>query len=636
MSKNGNPSMQDKYEQTKRLYKQEIRKAKINYNDNLISNSDNVNSTIWKLIKKEAAISKNSINTELTPDTFNDYFTNTNLQVYSNNEIKTERFPQLKDAVFDSVFTNHLCKNSMTEKQLKWQKVSLASLILLVKGLKSSRSEDYYGLSSYLLKHIIDIIIEPFGDLVNDSLMCGHFPDDLKIAIVVPILKKGNRNEVANYRPIALLPILSKLFELVIKEQLCNHLNKCNFILENQFGFREGKSTIDAIQNVTTQIYENFERKNITLATFIDISKAFDSISHSILIGKLHEYGLTGNTLQLLKSYLVNRKQLVKVNNKTSQLRSIDRGVPQGSVLGPLLFILFMNDLPTALRDPITMFADDTLILSTNHNRTNLITASNESLSSTKNWLERNDLKLNEEKTEQMIFSLNKSLRNSNFPVVSKYLGIYIDNTLSWSIHIENIISSLSKGLYIIRRVKQSLSINCLKKVYFAFFHSFLNYGILLWGGSPRSKELFVWQKKAVRIILGLLYCETCRGEFKRLNIMTVPSLYVYQLLLYMRKKQNITNPAVTSHDYETRSRHQVMTPYSRLTKLHNSYIVQGPQFFNLLPLNFRYFSLKIFKSTMKRILIECEGYTLNEVKLFLSNYDYSSVTVNFNSERVI
>ena len=231
----------------------------------------------------------------------------------------------------------------------------------IINGMKPKKSAGHDGLSSIYLKLFIYEIVRPLTIIINKSLVTGIVPDLMKLAKVIPIYKSKNKKLFSNYRPISLLPVLSKVLEKVVHKRLYSFMSKKQIFFESQYGFRDKHSTTDAITELCSNILYGFDKKESTLAVFLDLSKAFDTIDHKILLNKLEYYGIHGTPLQWFKSYLSNRKQFVEYNKFNSKICTIDCGVPQGSVLGPLLFILYTNDLPKCInKSKSILFADDT------------------------------------------------------------------------------------------------------------------------------------------------------------------------------------------------------------------------------------------------------------------------------------
>ena len=256
-----------------------------------------------------------------------------------------------------------------------------------------------------LLK-ILDPCISPHLSLIiNKSFEEGTFPDNLKIAMVIPIFKKGDAGKNSNYRPISLLPIFSKIFEKLMHKRLYSFLEMHETLFEMQFGFRTGHSTEHALVSLSEKIKCTLDSGNVGCGIFIDLQKAFDTVNHRILLQKLEHYGIRGIALQWFQSYLHNRKQFVSVNGHSSRLSNITCGVPQGSVLGPLLFLIYINDLPSTSKSlSFFLITDDTNIYFESNSTDRLIKVINKELKAVKAWLESNKLSLNIEKTNFVIF----------------------------------------------------------------------------------------------------------------------------------------------------------------------------------------------------------------------------------------
>ena len=307
--------------------------------------------------------------------------------------------------------------------------------------------------------------------IVNLSFVTGIFPDLCKIAKVVPIFKKGDPLKCNNYRPISLLPIFSKIFEKFIYSRMYSFLEKNNLLQDKQFGFRSKHSTTHALISLTESIKNFLDKKDIVSGIFIDLEKAFDTVNHSILCDKLNYYGFRGKSNDLIKSYLINRKQFVSINGYDSTKLDITCGVPQGSTLGPLLFLLYINDLQNSLKfAKSSHFADDTCLTYSNKNPKTLEINLNHDLKNLTQWLRANRLSLNVDKTKLLIF---KSKYNKNQyqdmiikllgkrlePSTSvKYLCIHIDHNLSWDCHIKEMNAKLSRTNGIISNLRQLCS----------------------------------------------------------------------------------------------------------------------------------------------------------------------------------
>ena len=312
----------------------------------------------------------------------------------------------------------------------------------------SGKAPGYDNISMRVIKHSIHLISAPLSNIINLSLQKGIFPDKLKLTKVIPIYKANDPSLFTNYRPISLLSNFSKFFEKVMHNRITEFAEQYNILYRCQFGFRKNYSTSHALIHLINRISTAIDQRETTVGVFLDLSKAFDTLDHEILFAKLEHYGIRNVALQWIKSYFSNRRQFVKINQTCSSTQTIKCGVPQGSILGPLFFILYINDLPRAskLTEPL-LFADDTSIFFSNSNPNYLENVLNNELLNIDIWLKCNKLSINVQKTSYVIFRPSQRKVNHNFSLsfggqpltqsnVTKFLGVYLDEHLTWKYHI--------------------------------------------------------------------------------------------------------------------------------------------------------------------------------------------------------
>ena len=369
-------------------------------------------------------------------------------------------------------------------------------IISIVSNFKNKLSCGYDDIPVNIMKASIHPIAEVISNVINSSLLTGIYPDQLKIAKICPIFKSGERDLFVNYRPISVLSSFSKIFEKVMFNRLINYIDSKKILINSPFGFRQKHSTFMAISDMYDKISAAIDRNEYAIGIFIDLSKAFDTLDHEILLKKLEHYGVRGVALQWFKSYLVNRKQYVFVNETSSLLRTITCGVPQGSILGPLLFILYINDI-VCCSDILQfiLFADDTNLFYSNSNVNKLVEVLNCELSKLTKWFQVNKLSLNVQKTNFIAFGHKKFAYNHNLNIIldgvsiervkfTKFLGAYIDEKLTWKNHINHVKIKISKGLGIMSRVRNFLPHNVMLMLYYTLIHPYLSYCNIIWGSA--------------------------------------------------------------------------------------------------------------------------------------------------------
>ena len=559
-----------------------LRKAEKNHFNNLIEiNKNNIKKT-WNVIK--TIINKNKVNNIQTnfklsnglitsdkyiiSEKFNDFFINVgpNLAKTLKNTNKTVNF-YLKRPLTYNLFLNPVDESEIQN---------------IFKTLKNA-APGYDEIKMEPLKLVLEYIIVPLCHVCNLSLSQGIFPDELKIANVIPLHKKDDSMQFSNYRPVSLLCSLSKVFEKIMYNRLVAFLETYKILYEYQFGFRKSHSTYLAIMSLLDRIIKCLENGDCVIGVFLDFSKAFDTVDHSILLQKLYHYGVRGVALQWFQSYLSDRQQYVTYNGVSSNMKKIKCGVPQGSILGPLLFLIYINDLADICKNVFSIFfADDSNIFKNGKDLHILQATINSELSAISEWLNVNKLFMNVSKTQYMVFSrkkfrdcqINLNIDQKSLTQVhkSKFLGIVIDDQLTFKDHIAHVSSKVAKGIGIICKARNVLNKDSLLSLYYAFIYPHLSYCNQIWGNIPITtlNKLVVLQKRAVRIICGV-HPRTHTGPlFEELKILNMQKMNRYLVGQMMYRYHRGELPDVFSsfftynrsvHRYGTRQSNHMHLP---------------------------------------------------------------------------
>ena len=497
-----------------------------------------------------------------------------------------------------------------------FREVTIIEVRDAINALKAKSARDIFGYNPILLKKIKNTLIVPLTHLINSCIREGIYPSMFKKSKVVPIHKKGDHNDVNNYRPITLVPTLSKIFEYLLKGQLYNYFDGNSLFMDNQFGFIKCKSTSGAIISLLEYVVGGFEECQYIGAILCDLSKAFDCISHKILIQKLEYYGIHQQSVQLLSSYLSGRTQHTFSGGKLSGALNVKHGVPQGSILGPLLFLIYINDIESSTDENLVLFADDTTAITKSKDLELLIARMKQTLVNLERWFNTNRLSLNVNKTEQIIFSLRNvspQLQDENLSDSVKFLGVYLDGTLVFDQHIEQIAKKLSKVIFLLRTLRGAVDHQVLLMVFHALFQSHCNYAILTWGHTAQASRVFKLQRRAVRVVGGLLYRADVRETFMNLKILTLPSLFILSSLVYVRNNLDRYSLCCDNHYHDTRYKKNIHLDYMRLKKSRMSTTYFGPKFFNKLPENIRSLRGKQFVGSVKKYLLNHAFFSIQE-----------------------
>jgi len=391
-------------------------------------------------------------------------------------------------------FHSYLSKS--TPNSFFFRETNEQEVRLIIKSLDSKKAVDIYGFPISVIKDLTNVISLPLAHIVNSSLANGIFPDMLKLAKVIPLFKGGDQCSPNNYRPISILPIFDKVIEKLMHSRLISFLNKHNTLNSSQYGFQKKRSTTQAILDMLSHVSNATTDKSPSCCIFLDLAKAFDTVNHNILLHKLNHYGIRGKINDWFRSYLSNRTQSVSVLQYSSPPLEISCGVPQGSILGPLLFIIYINDIQNASKNfKLIQFADDTCLFLSEKNAELLKISANNELVKISDWLVSNALSINLKKSNFLYFRNNNhpqelGLQLMGTPIdqkqVIKYLGVQIDDKLNWNYHINLVKQKVSQGIGILKKVKFLIPPNFMSNIYSSFIQSHLYYANLAWA-SPNT-----------------------------------------------------------------------------------------------------------------------------------------------------
>lgn len=621
-NRTGNVIWKNKYNACKKLFRKKVRQEKNHVVTKKFENSVCMPKTCWSFVKdirmKKLIFGNINLlnddmevikNPKLVSEFFNDYFTINSDSVTNDN---------------DSL--NHFLNMPLMDK---------SDLLSLIDSLKSKKSSGWDEISMFLLKKCKYELSDPLLHLINSVLLEGVFPDALKLSIIKPLYKKGRRDKVNNYRPVSLTSTFSKLIEKVIQINLTNYYEQNQILNDFQHGFRRGRSTVLAaaefIHTALTKLDEGLE----VAGAYLDLSKAFDSVNHNILLEKLTRDGICGRLYDLIHSYLINRFQCteifhddgLEIKSYRSSRQKVQCGVPQGSILGPYLYIIYVNDFPSLSVDNnffVCMYADDTsgLCWAGSIAETQMILKG--FLEESTKYFDTNHFSVNFDKTELVLFCPNKEQNNfsisiDNHSIYSqkscKYLGFHIDEKLTWEKHVEFVCSKLGNGIFLLRRLSYYLNSNVLKMVYFGVFFPFISYGLVLWGGThdKHLQRVFKLQKKALRIIAKVDARTSCKDLFISNDLLTIFGLYVFQVILFVRTncKFNFKNSEL--HKYDTRNKNNFAIPKRKLERTSKSPFIMGTKYYNKLPNEIKSLDGNKFKFELKKWLIKKCLYNLEK-----------------------
>ena len=578
---------------------------------NTILGKNNINERIIKLRNSEGNIAED----REAPNILNRYFNDVGLKSGSKLGSNNDYLLYLGNPEPTSMFFD-----DFTENEIR----------MITSKLDSRRSSNDL-IPLRLFKLYPNTLFATLTSILNKSVKLGVMPDKLKISNIVPIFKKGSRSDSTNYRPISLLSYIDKILEKAVYTRVYGYLSKTNYFCNNQFGFRAKHSTEHAVLSLMDRIYKHLNSKEYVILLSLDLTKAFDVIRHDILLKKLDNAGLRGPILTWFQSYLNKRQHRTIVNGRRSNYLTSKVGVPQGSSLGPLLFLIYINDLKNVIKEEnINIFADDTTILLHDKNPHKLMTLANETLVNIDKYFKANAVNINESKTQYLFICpkgmkidltekleyRNSSLREAN---EIKFLGVYIDKNLTFARHTDYLITRLRRYVSLFYRLRGLVPRQQMIMLYFAHIHSIIAYCILAYGrgNSGNLEKLKRLQNRILRIIFPELSTPNDHAEIKdRFKICSPKVLLQVKTLLLAHKI--IYNPDELPHFFEDkysckkdtgvslRNKLDFITPYYRTNMGQRSLDYCISKEWNCMPLHLkRQNNHSIFKKAIKKWLNE-------------------------------
>jgi len=476
---------------------------------------------------------------------------------------------------------------------------------------------------SFIFKYCSNILAPPIANLFNESIGTGVFPSCLKLARVIPIHKNGDHKSLNNYRPISTLSFLSKIFERLMFKRLQSFISANNIINCNQFGFRQGSSTSDAIAEFLNYAYESLDGKGVLVSVFLDFSKAFDTVNHVILLSKLDRLGVRGIANEWFKSYLTERKQYVSINNFLSPVKTMSLGVPQGSILGPILFLLYINDMArSTTRLKLVHFADDTTAIFSSRDADSVASVMNDELLKVNKWLSANRLSLNVNKTCYMVIA-DKNVVMPDIRIdgnvldrvnKAKFLGVILDERLTFVPHIDTVCKRISSATGMLNRVMFLLPVSVRLKLYYAMIYSRVCYGVTSWGRGNLTSIT-----RLTRTLSRAVRCLKC-DDVTRSGLMNFGSVYKFFTALKMFNVikfdqhvyfSELYGSLVPSHDHSTRFSISFNYNLPQLTKskCQRGFLFQSVEIWNSLPSFLKQCeTTEKFKYLLKIYLLNCQN----------------------------
>ena len=616
-AKTNNPDKWKEYRLTRNKITNVVRNAKASYYQSKIEAANRDTKLMWNILKQALPSDKYTCQpTTISPQTFNDFFS-------SVGERLTRDFGDL-----------NIPECNIDTPSVSFSFICIDVNFVLRELLQLSKESklDVLKFDTKLLRFAAPIIAPLLTHIFNLSLFSGLLPQDWKLARITPIYKgKNDKDDPTNYRPLSVVSPIAKIIEKAVKIQLINYFVQHNLLSPSQSAYLKYHSTQTALHYFTDNLYSNIDSGKIGIACFLDLSKGFDTLNIDILIDKLSKHGISSD-ITWFKSYLSSRHQIVFSNNNYSEINVVNIGVPQGTVLGPILFLVYINDFSSVIKDAIlSLYADDSSMAVFGDNIADATDKLTVCLDNAAHWFKANRLIINTSKSNVMVFRTRQSTsltpkldiefdKNKLQQVQhTKILGVIIDENLTFNYHIEYLKKKISSKIAIIHRLRHTLPISSLNQIYLALMQSVFDYCITIWGNSSKQNVLSVQrlQNRAARAITGIFdYNSSVSEIIKNLNWMNINQRFSYFLAILVYKCLNNLAPdylSATLHYvsetqlYSTRSasNKHLTLPKPHLSIMKHSFQYSGPQLWNTLPTSIiNCSSLQSFKWLLRQHLM--------------------------------
>ena len=575
----------------------------------IIPSAKSTSSQVFNSIKNENG---DIISQETLPNCINSFFANIGLEL-------DKKIPPL------SVIGNQINKKYNIDPFDNFNIISEEELMQEIKHISIYKSSGL-NISTYFLKICFEILITKLLIIINKSLFTGYFPYKWRTATIVPIPKVKIPEEIGDLRPIALTPIIGKILERFVHSQLLQHLNRNNILTDFQNGFRKNHSTIDTIFKYTTDLQLNKNKNLHTISLYIDFKKAFDTVNHKILVEKLKDMKIGNKVLSWINSYLSNRNQCTRVGGNVSDKQLVCTGVPQGSILGPLFFLCYINDITCVCQDShILLYADDTVLYKAISDTERFLDMHKfqQDVHRLVVWCQRNRLSINVKKTKLVFHPASQNSVNNINSVIKMqntvidyvtsyvYLGVEIDDMLTFKKHFSNIFKNVSHKLFILRKIRNMINVKAALDVTKTMFCSIIDYGNIFLSSTNDSDlhELQILQNNAIRCCFGI---NDPRDEHvidihKRANIKLIDVRRKKQILTCMWRNihKGIINVARPIRQNRSAMATSIYLPVPRTTLFKKSVYYLGATLWNALPIDARLCGdIDSFKTEINNIFI--------------------------------